>query len=66
MTVLIFACAALYPRALVVLVLALVGWRSLARPVLGGASGPALIPVLRDTGFFEIAYAVVLGAGLVL
>ncbi|NLI18310.1 MAG: 1,4-dihydroxy-2-naphthoate polyprenyltransferase [Actinomycetales bacterium] len=39
---------------------------ALARPVLAGRSGRALIPVLRNTGFYEIAYALVLGAGLVL
>lgn len=32
--------------------------------VAGGASGPALIPVLRDTGLAELAYAVGLAAGL--
>lgn len=36
----------------------------LSRPVLRGTTGRALIPVLRDTGFFELAYAVLLGAAL--
>jgi 1,4-dihydroxy-2-naphthoate octaprenyltransferase len=34
--------------------------------VRGGAVGPALIPVLRDTGLAELAYAVLLGVGLAL
>jgi 1,4-dihydroxy-2-naphthoate octaprenyltransferase len=34
--------------------------------VRGGAVGPALIPVLRDTGLAELAYAVLLGLGLAL
>ena len=51
--------------ALLVLALAPVGV-VLARPVLRGERGLALIPVLRNTGFYEIAYAVVLGIGLVL
>ncbi len=34
------------------------------RSVLAGAVGPALVPVLGATGRFELAYAVVLGAGL--
>lgn len=34
--------------------------------VLGGASGRALIPVLRDTGRVELAYAFLLGLGLLL
>ena len=54
-----------YPWALLVLALAPVGV-VLARPVLRGERGLALIPVLRNTGFYEIAYAVVLGIGLVL
>lgn len=36
----------------------------LSRPVVQGTTGRALIPVLRDTGFFELAYAVLLGAAL--
>ncbi len=34
------------------------------RSVLTGAAGPALVPVLGATGRFELAYAVILGAGL--
>ncbi len=36
-----------------------------SRPVLAGATGPALIPVLRLTGVAELLYAVGLSAGLV-
>ena len=36
------------------------------RVVVGDAVGPALIPVLRDTGFAELLYAVGLTAGLIL
>ncbi|GAB3501272.1 1,4-dihydroxy-2-naphthoate polyprenyltransferase [Amycolatopsis cihanbeyliensis] len=36
------------------------------RVILGGSTGPALIPVLRDTGFAMLALAVLLGAGLAL
>ena len=36
------------------------------RVVTAGATGPALIPVLRDTGLVELAYAVGLAAGLCL
>ncbi|WP_408897932.1 1,4-dihydroxy-2-naphthoate polyprenyltransferase [Nocardioides sp. R1-1] len=35
-----------------------------ARVVLGGAQGPALIPVLQRTGIAELAWAVLAGAGL--
>ena len=38
-------------------------WRPL-RAVLGGASGRDLVPVLAATGLFEVAYAVLLGTGL--
>jgi 1,4-dihydroxy-2-naphthoate polyprenyltransferase len=34
------------------------------RAVLGGASGRALLPVLRDTGRLELVYGLLLGAGL--
>jgi 1,4-dihydroxy-2-naphthoate octaprenyltransferase len=37
-----------------------------ARPVVDGAVGRSLIPVLRDTGRTEIAYAVALAVGLAL
>jgi len=36
------------------------------RPVLTGAVGPALIPVLRDTGLSELAWAVGVAVGLAL
>jgi 1,4-dihydroxy-2-naphthoate octaprenyltransferase len=34
------------------------------RAVRGGATGRALLPVLRDTGRLELAYGLLLGAGL--
>ena len=34
------------------------------RSVLGGARGRDLLPVLRDTGRLELAYALLLGLGL--
>jgi 1,4-dihydroxy-2-naphthoate octaprenyltransferase len=37
-----------------------------ARTVLGGAHGPALIPVLQQTGVAELGWAVLAGLGLVL
>ncbi|WP_028655603.1 1,4-dihydroxy-2-naphthoate polyprenyltransferase [Nocardioides sp. J54] len=37
-----------------------------ARTVLGGAGGPALIPVLQQTGIAELGWAVLAGIGLVL
>ena len=40
-------------------------WR-VVRVVRGGAVGPALIPVLAGTGLLEVAYAVLVGAGVVL
>jgi 1,4-dihydroxy-2-naphthoate octaprenyltransferase len=39
---------------------------SAARIVLGGARGPALIPVLQQTGIAELGWAVLVGLGLVL
>jgi 1,4-dihydroxy-2-naphthoate polyprenyltransferase len=48
-------------------VLSLVGTPLAARAgarVVGGAAGPDLVPVLRDTGLGELAYAVGLGFGL--
>ncbi|MGH8867509.1 MAG: 1,4-dihydroxy-2-naphthoate polyprenyltransferase [Actinomycetes bacterium] len=36
------------------------------RRVLAGSTGPDLVPVLQDTGRVELAYAVLLGAGLAL
>lgn len=55
----------LYPGAWLVVGLAPAALL-LARPVLAGRTGRDLIPVLRNTGFYEIAYALVLGLGLVL
>ena len=37
-----------------------------ARAVLRGAKGLELLPVLRDTGRLELAFAVLLGVGLAL
>lgn len=54
-----------YPWALLVLVLVpYVLW--IVRPVLGGLQGLGLIPVLKHTGLYEVAYSVVCGLGLVL
>jgi 1,4-dihydroxy-2-naphthoate octaprenyltransferase len=36
------------------------------RAVLGGKTGPGLIPVLRDTGMAMLAWSVLTGVGLVL
>ncbi len=36
------------------------------RPVLGGAVGPALVPVLRDTGLAELVWALGVAVGLAL
>jgi len=36
------------------------------RTVVGGATGPALVPVLRDTGRLELVYGALLGLGLAL
>jgi len=59
------ALVAVTPWAL----LALLALPAAARPVrtvTGGAAGPALIPVLRDTGRLQLAYAALLTLGLVL
>ncbi|MFC5728961.1 MULTISPECIES: 1,4-dihydroxy-2-naphthoate polyprenyltransferase [Nocardioides] len=72
--VLLVAIAA---AALVVLALLTTWWALLglgflvpalagARTVLGGAQGPALIPVLQQTGVAELGWAVLAGLGLVL
>jgi 1,4-dihydroxy-2-naphthoate polyprenyltransferase len=37
-----------------------------ARPVVAGARGPDLVPVLRDTGLAELCYAALLALGLAL
>lgn len=44
--------------------LALPASLGLCRRTLAGATGPALIPVLRRTGWLELAYGVLLGASL--
>ena len=36
------------------------------RVLLGGATGRDLVPVLASTGLFELAYAVLLGVGIVI
>ena len=47
----------------VVVVLTLAAWR-VTGPVRAGAQGRALIPALRDAGLYELAYGVVMAAGL--
>ena len=62
----------LVPLALVATPWALLGLLALlpaaraARGVLGGAVGPALVPVLRDTGLTELVWAVGVAVGLAL
>ncbi|MGC5167617.1 1,4-dihydroxy-2-naphthoate polyprenyltransferase [Luteimicrobium sp. DT211] len=56
-------CAFWAPWSLIVLVLLLPAVL-LSIPVLVGARGRALVPVLAATGFFELAYGVLLGLGL--
>lgn len=58
-------CAFAAPWALVTLVLLLPAVL-LTLPVLAGARGPLLVPVLAGTGLFELAYGVLLGVGLAL
>jgi 1,4-dihydroxy-2-naphthoate octaprenyltransferase len=53
------------PWALLALIALPLGVRAV-RVVLSDAVGPALIPVLKDTGLTELAYAVGLAAGLAL
>jgi 1,4-dihydroxy-2-naphthoate octaprenyltransferase len=53
------------PAALLALVAAPLARQPL-RTVLGGATGPALIPVLARTGRLQLAFAVLLAAGLVI
>ncbi len=63
--VLLFVMAATGPAVLLALLslpLALRGIRAVAR----GATGMALIPVLRDTGLAELVFGAVLGLGLAL
>ncbi|WP_194948388.1 1,4-dihydroxy-2-naphthoate polyprenyltransferase [Actinomyces trachealis] len=50
---------------LVLVVLGVFAWRA-TRTVRSGASGRALIPVLRDAGLFELVYGVVVGLALAL
>ncbi|MBD5785544.1 1,4-dihydroxy-2-naphthoate polyprenyltransferase [Cellulosimicrobium terreum] len=58
-------CAFASPWVLMVLVLLLPAVL-LTLPVIAGARGPLLVPVLAGTGFFELAYGVLLGVGLAL
>lgn len=57
--------AAATPWALVGLVAAPLAVRA-ARPVRDGSGGPALIPVLRDTGLTMLAWAITVGLALAL
>ncbi len=59
------AAAFVTPWALLALVSAPLAVRAV-RVVTTGATGPALIPVLRDTGLLELVYAVGLAVGLCL
>jgi 1,4-dihydroxy-2-naphthoate octaprenyltransferase len=59
------ACAIWNPWAGLVTVL-LAPTVVLVLPVLAGAHGRALVPVLAGTGMFELAYGVLLGVGLAL
>ena len=56
---------AVTPWAFAALASAVLAVRPLRR-VLGGATGRELVPALRDTGLVELAYAVLLAAGLAL
>jgi 1,4-dihydroxy-2-naphthoate octaprenyltransferase len=56
-------CAFWEPWSLLVLFLLLPAVL-LSLPVVAGARGRALVPVLAATGFFELAYGVLLGLGL--
>ncbi|MCB7138187.1 1,4-dihydroxy-2-naphthoate polyprenyltransferase [Cellulosimicrobium marinum] len=58
-------CAFASPWALLTLVLLLPA-ALLTLPVIAGARGPLLVPVLAGTGLFELAYGVLLGVGLAL
>ncbi|WP_278236462.1 1,4-dihydroxy-2-naphthoate polyprenyltransferase [Isoptericola sp. AK164] len=59
------ACAVWNPWAFLVTLL-LLPTVLLVVPVLAGAQGRALVPVLAGTGLFELAYGVLLGLGLAL
>lgn len=54
-----------YPLALVALLALVILWRPL-KALRSGAAGRDLIPLLAGTGIYELAYAVLLGAGIVL
>lgn len=53
------------PWALLGLLALVVGWRGV-RVVRAGTTGPGLIPVLAATGLYEVAYAVLVLAGVAL
>jgi 1,4-dihydroxy-2-naphthoate octaprenyltransferase len=59
----VLGTALVHPTALVALLSLAVAWKPL-RVVRSGATGRALVPVLAMTGLFEVAYAVLLAAGL--
>lgn len=73
-----YALLVVLAAAAVVVLAALTSWWALlglgflvpagagARTVLGGARGPALIPVLQQTGIAELVWAVLAGLGLLL
>jgi 1,4-dihydroxy-2-naphthoate octaprenyltransferase len=58
-------CAFWAPWSLLVILLVLPG-ALLVAPVLAGARGRLLVPVLAGTGLFELGYGVLLGLGLAL
>jgi len=58
-------CAFAAPWSLLVLLLLLPAVL-LTLPVVAGARGPLLVPVLAGTGMFELGYGVLLGLGLAL
>jgi 1,4-dihydroxy-2-naphthoate polyprenyltransferase len=58
-----FVIALTYWQALLVVLALPVLWRPV-QALRGGATGPALVPVLAATGLFEIAYAVLLALGI--
>ncbi len=64
--VLVAVIALRHPWALIALVLLPVVVLRLIRPTLAGGTGRSLIPVLRDTGLVELAYAILLGIGIAL
>ncbi|MBW8483643.1 1,4-dihydroxy-2-naphthoate polyprenyltransferase [Actinomadura parmotrematis] len=61
----VIAVAVVHPWALLALLSAPLSVPP-TQKVLGGAAGPALIPVLGETGRLQIAYGVLLAAGLAL